>query len=217
LSDSGLFRNKAFGVMQENVLSLLPVKEDRNMMSKRILAALVVVFIGTSFSQAEDEPAKIKFVAPGQVLNTPKTVPTISPDGLVVTHLLESFMVTIGGDPNPEAASVCASIRSVLDKHDKPVYVKQRLIGNVDIQAGVEAVLMFHSCGKTTLVALPKSGQGDFDAAIDGVVLSGPDYLATVCLVLQRSSRDKTVNGTLTLDTLEITITDAPTKTKTKE
>ena len=187
------------------------------MMSKRVLVALAVVFIAVAYSQAADDAGKVKFVAPGQVLNTPKTVPAISRDGLVVTHILESFMVTVGGQRQPEAASVCASIRSTLGKHDKPVCVKQRLIGTVDIQAEVEAALMFQSCGKTTLVALPKSGQGDFDTTIDGVVQSGPDYLATVCLVLQRSSRDHTVSGTLTLDTLEITITDPPAKKESKE
>ena len=57
------------------------------------------------------------------------------------------------------------------------------------------------------LVALPNSGQGDSDVTIDGVVASEPDYLATVCLVVQRSSHDNAVGGILTLDSLEIAIT----------
>ena len=67
------------------------------------------------------------------------------------------------------------------------------------------------------LAALPNSGQGDSDVTIDGVVASEPDYLATVCMVVQRSSRDNAVGGILTLDSLEIAITAPTAKTKSEK
>ncbi|MBW3541935.1 MAG: hypothetical protein KY476_16830 [Planctomycetes bacterium] len=151
-----------------------------------------------------------KFVAPGQVLNVVKTVPALSGDGVVVTHIFEDFSVEIGGRrASPEADSLSATVRSTLAAHDKPVHIRQILEGHVDVQPGVEAVVLLQSCGKTTLVPLPKNGK-EFRAEVVGAVESGPDYLATICILLQRASRDHEVSGLLVVDSLELTIVEAP-------
>src|SRR4051812_39801501 len=88
-------------------------------------------------------PADVKFVAPGQVMNVPKTAPMISPDGLVVTHILEGLQVDVGGHTeSPEADVQSASIRSTLAKHDKPLPVRQTVRGHIDIDPGVEATVL---------------------------------------------------------------------------
>ncbi len=191
------------------------------------VALLGAAVVGSGFGKAAgQEPygkgtpkADAKFTAAGQTLNLPKTVPTLSGDGVVVTHLIQDLAVEVGGAPLPdaggrggfpEADSRSASIFSVLAKHEKPVYVRQTLTGHVDLQPGVEGAVLLQSCGKTTLVPLPKSGADDFKAEVVGPVQAGCDYLATICVVVQRGSRDRGVQGFLTIDSLELTIVDPP-------
>ena len=57
----------------------------------------VMMIAGMHHQCLGDDSSKGKFVAGGQVLNVSKTVPNVSDDGLVVTHILESVSVAVGG------------------------------------------------------------------------------------------------------------------------
>jgi hypothetical protein len=185
---------------------------------------IAFAIVGVSPGRGADEPAAAgaksagKFVATGQALNTPKTIPTLSGDGAVVTHLLEGLEVQVGvKSGSPEADTRCLSVRSILDKHDYPVYIRQTIRGHVDLQPGVDAVVLLQSCGKSTLIPLPDSGSGDFKTEVVGAVQSGPDYLGTIFVLLQRSTRDQRagqVKGLLSVDNLELAVTDAPGSSK---
>ena len=107
-------------------------------------------------------------------------MPTLSPDGVAVTHHFEDMTALVGFKSQPESNVRTITIRSTLGQHDKPVKIRQVLRGSIDVKPGVEATLLLQSCGQATLVALPKSGKGDFQAEVIGEIASGPDYLATI-------------------------------------
>lgn len=183
--------------------------------------AIAGVSLGGVASQEQDptDQSAVKFVAPGQTLNLPKTVPTLSRDGAVVTHLFQDLFVEVGGAivPGagtkralPEAAAASASVFSVLAEHEKPVYVRQILTGQVILDPGVEAAVLFQSCGKTTLVPVQKSEDGEFRAEVVGTVEAEADYVATISILVQRGSREREVKGFVVVDSLELTITDSP-------
>lgn len=72
----------------------------------------------------------------------------------------------------------------------------------------VAEAVPFQSCGKTTLIQLTKSNEGDFEAEVVGSVESVSDYLATICILVQRDSRGPGIKGIITIDTLELSIVD---------
>lgn len=165
------------------------------------------------WNNAYAEEATATFVAPGQTLNLPKTVPSLSPDKMVVTHKLEDATAEIGGKSGPDADTCSVSVHSILAKHDKPVRIRQMVRGYVNIDPGVKGYAMLLSGGKTTLIPLPESNEGDIKMETESVIESDTHFVATICLVLQRNSTDHEVKGLLTIDTLEFTIVE-PSATK---
>jgi hypothetical protein len=175
------------------------------MLVKLITAVVLAGCVG-GWCWAQSPEEEPRFTATGQLLRTLKSAPALSGDGQVVTHILEGAVAAVGGSATPDADTVSLSLRSVLAKHDKPISVKQRLVGHIDVDPGVEASLILQGGGKTTVVALPKEGRGDFDITIPGTVGEGQDYLANIWIALQRGGRDRKVSGVLQLDSLEISI-----------
>lgn len=156
--------------------------------------------------------SKVKFKGSADLVDVVQTTKTFSPDGQAGTFLFRNLEVATDERPvNTRAVTLSVPLKG----NDKSnVSVKQDIRGFVQADRGTRASLVVQAGGKTRVIDLKKTDDGDFTRTITSRLGRGDDLLVTFFLLAERLDAGNDVGALLQIDSLDVSISKAKAKGK---
>ena len=150
---------------------------------------------------------EVRFKGTADLVDVVQTTKTFTRDGQVATFIFRNLEVST--DRGPVSTRV-ASLSIPLKGNDKSnVSVTQDIRGHVDADRGTRASLVVQSGGKTRVINLKKTDDGDFTKTITSRLGRSDDLLITFFLLAERLDVGNDVDALLQIDSLDVAIVKA--------
>lgn len=192
--------------------------------------ASLALLVAALTAAAEEKPAP-KFVdGKVRLLNTPGIAADISPDGQAGTVLFDSLQASVGGRGGSPVSTRTHTVSCGLTANAEPVKLKQYIRGFATATPNGTVTLVVQSGGKTTVVdlvkckvdAIPEAdarkwkkrdargkllGEGfEFLHACEVTIPADSTYQVTFLVLAERSGKDATEGGLVSVDSLDFEI-----------
>jgi hypothetical protein len=160
--------------------------------------------------QHEGARSMAKFAKAAKLLSQPAIAFDISDDGQAGTCILQDVGVSVGGLRRaPLRQSQMITLSIPIYENDHPVTVASFIAGAAVLDQGVNATLIIQISGQLSFTVLSgptDEGKENFEHRFDPVVSTDADYVATIVLLIEKTTDDPALGGYLQVDSLDFSL-----------